>query len=339
MQDLDRRIIVITPIKNESWILKEFLSAASLYADHIIISDHSSTDNSIQIADTFPKATVIKTKFEKFAESERRDELLIAARQYGVNNLILSIDADEFLTPTLFTSGSLEQLKSQPIGTRFHVPLWNVRPGFDKYWSPGLTPIGFIDDGSNHPGKDAIHFPRIPQKKDAPSLELSKGGLLHLQFIQWDRMMSKHRWYKVWETINFPNKSAVEIFRRYDHMNILPKSALLELDPRHIDEYKEMGVNLKSLENAEKVFWWDAEVKKLVAKHGIKLFRFLDLKGLFTIAPIRVSISMVFFRMYLFITSPLHRYSYLLPLRLALIVLDKAFGRFFVPGNREFSKD
>lgn len=339
MQDSNRKIIVITPIKNESWILTEFLSATSLYADHIIVSDHSSTDDSVQIAESFPKAIVIKTKFEKFAESERRDELLIAARNHGANNLILSLDADEFLTPELVTPKHLEYLKNQPIGTRLHVPLWNVRPGFKKYWSPGLTPIGFIDDGSNHPGKDAIHFPRIPQKSGAPSLELSQGGLLHLQFIQWDRMTSKHRWYRVWETINFPKKSAVEIFRRYDHMNILPKSAFLDLDHRHIALYKEKGVDLESLEHADKLFWWDAEVEKLVAKHGIKLFRYLDLKGLVTIAPMRISISVVIFRMYLFITSPLHRHSYLFLLRLALIVLDKAFGRFFVPGHREFSKD
>lgn len=339
MQDLDRKIIVITPIKNEAWILHEFLSAVSIYADHIIVSDHASTDNSILIAESFPKATVIKTKFERFAESERRDELLIAARQYGANNLILSIDADEFLTPELVTSEYLKRIKSKPIGTRFHVPLWNVKPGFKKYWTPGLTPIGFIDDGSTHPGKDAIHFPRIPQKSGAPSLELALGGLLHLQFIQWDRMMSKHRWYQVWETINFPTKSAVEIFRRYDHMNILPKSAFLDLDPSHLGNYREMGVDLKSLEDAEKVFWWDAEVEKLIDKHGIKMFSYLDLKGLITTAPSRVSLSVLLFRLYLIVTSPLHKLSYLFPLRLALIVLDKAFGRFFVSGNREFSKD
>lgn len=339
MQDLDRKIIVITPIKNEAWILDEFLSAVSIYADHIIVSDHASTDNSIRIAESFTKATVIKTKFEKFAESERRDELLTAARAFGENNLILSIDADEFLTPNLITPESLGELKSQPIGTRFHVPLWNVKPGFNRYWTPGLTPIGFVDDGSNHPGKDAIHFPRIPQKSGAPALELSQGGLLHLQFIQWDRMMSKHRWYQVWETINFPAKSPVEIFRRYDHMNILPKSAFLDLEPSHLENYREMGVDLKSLEDAERVFWWDAEVENLLSKHGIQKFRFLDLKGLTKIAPSRVSLSVLLFRLYLSLTFPLHKYSYLFPLRLALIVLDKAFGRFFVSGKREFPKD
>lgn len=337
MQDKNRKVIVIAPVKNESWILREFLKATSLYADHIIVSDHASTDDTIQIAESFPKVTVIRTKFEKFAESERRDELLAAARRFGVNNLILSIDADEFLTPGLVAQSSLAQLKSQPVGTRFHVPLWNVRPGFKKYWSPGLTPVGFVDDGSNHPGGDAIHFPRIPQKVGAPSQTLTDGGLLHLQFIQWDRMESKHRWYQVWETINFPNKSAVDIFRRYDHMNILPKSAFLNLDPGHINAYMELGVDLLSLENANKNFWWDAEVEKLIAEHGIKRFKYLDLSGLSISRFQRVAFSRILFNLYLLITSALHRHSYIFLLRLTLILIDKTLGRFFVSRERTVS--
>ena len=42
------KLIVITPVKNESWILEKFLTFTSLWADYIIIADQNSTDNSIE---------------------------------------------------------------------------------------------------------------------------------------------------------------------------------------------------------------------------------------------------------------------------------------------------
>lgn len=334
MQGINRKIVVITPIKNESWILRDFLTAISSFADHIVISDHDSTDDSSDIAKTFPKVELLTTKFRKFAESERRDELLEVARKYGENNLILSIDADEFLTPNLITPQTLNAIKDLEVGTRIHVPLWNVRPDFKEFWTPGLTPIGFIDDGTNHPGKDAIHFPRIPQKTGAKSIELVDGGLLHLQFIQWDRMQSKHRWYQVWETINFPKKSAVDIFRRYDHMNVLPKSAFRKLPPENIDNYLQIGVNLRSLQNAEKKFWWDSEVIEIISKHGLRKFEFLNLDGLDLPEKQIVSLRVLGFKTYLLLTSPMHKRSYWFPLRILLHGLDKFFGPLFVSKSK-----
>ena len=46
MKDLPK-IIVVTPIKNEDWILDRFLSVTSQFADLIIIADQNSTDKSM----------------------------------------------------------------------------------------------------------------------------------------------------------------------------------------------------------------------------------------------------------------------------------------------------
>lgn len=333
MDTEQRKIIVITPVKNESWILPHFIEAASIYADQIIISDHMSTDNSVEIAKKYPKVTVIYSTHEKYAEAERRNELLIAARKFGENNLVLAIDADEFLSPTLFSKERLQELKSQKIGTRFFVPLWNIKPGYKQYWNPGMTPVGFIDDGAIHDENNKIHFPRIPQNPALPSVNLDSDALLHLQFIQWDRMESKHRWYKVWETINFPNKSPIDIFRRYDHMNILPESSFRDFPTKWLAEFERHGVDLRELETSPKNFWWDEEVMVLIAQHGLARFRYLDLTNLPKSPDFKLNLIQKFqadcFRAYLWLTKPIHQRSHFWPLRLGLRAVDKVIGVFF----------
>ena len=52
-------IIVITPVRNEAWVLRAFLEATSLWADYIIIADQMSTDGSREIAKKYPKVVLI----------------------------------------------------------------------------------------------------------------------------------------------------------------------------------------------------------------------------------------------------------------------------------------
>ena len=42
-------LVVLTPVRNEAWVLHAFLKATSLWADHIIIADQMSTDGSRDI--------------------------------------------------------------------------------------------------------------------------------------------------------------------------------------------------------------------------------------------------------------------------------------------------
>ena len=46
--------VVMTPVRNEAWVLRAFLEATSLWADYIIIADQMSTDGSREIAGNSP---------------------------------------------------------------------------------------------------------------------------------------------------------------------------------------------------------------------------------------------------------------------------------------------
>jgi hypothetical protein len=51
-----RKIIGVTPVKNEEWLLERFLAVTSRFADHINVADQQSTDGSRSTARTSPRS-------------------------------------------------------------------------------------------------------------------------------------------------------------------------------------------------------------------------------------------------------------------------------------------
>src|SRR2546425_10654486 len=77
------RVVVVTPVRNEAWILERFLSVTSRFADHIIVADQRSSDDSRAICSRYPKVTVIDNPTDEFNERDRQLLLLRQARALG----------------------------------------------------------------------------------------------------------------------------------------------------------------------------------------------------------------------------------------------------------------
>src|SRR5215510_5602039 len=197
-------IICLTPIKNEGWILDRFLQCASLWADHIIVADQMSDDNSREIARSYPKVELIDNPSPTYNEVDRQKLLLNAARSFSGPRLLLALDADEMLTANFLTSPEWKSVLEAPMGTVFYFTWANLLPGAQSYWSPSYAlPLGFMDDGSDHVGTK-IHSRRIPIPSGSREIKLQDIKVLHYQYTNWERMESKHRWYQCWERRNNP---------------------------------------------------------------------------------------------------------------------------------------
>lgn len=318
---------MICPVKNESWILSTFLDFVSKFADHIIIGDHFSTDDSREIALRFPKVHLIRASKESFSEASRRNELLLNARNYGDNNLIISLDADELLTPNFWTPENLECLKSKPTGTRFALSHLNVLPGWTKYWAVPMAPIAFVDDGDIHDPSLKIHFPRIPNNSSGQTIQLPDSGIIHLQYVDWARMESKHAWYRVWERINFPEKSQLEIVRRYSHMYFVPDWRFRRVPESWFGAFRDIGIDLKIIGDSKSTYWWDEEVEKLISSHPALDFSLLRVVG-DSQESVQSSLETKF-RKYIRSTSLLAKFSWILPVRLLLRLVDQFNSRRF----------
>ena len=91
-------VICVVPVKNEAWILKNFIECASFWADYIIIGDHDSSDNSAKIAQLYDRVIVIPIHDRSLDRGNRRKILIDAARKILGRRLIFTLDSDEMIS-------------------------------------------------------------------------------------------------------------------------------------------------------------------------------------------------------------------------------------------------
>jgi hypothetical protein len=265
--------LCLTPMRNEAWIVRQFLAANSFWADRIVVADQGSTDGTLEELRRDPKVDLVINDSPKFDESHRQRILLDRARTTGGKRLLVGLDADEALSANCMRSKSWRKLNDARPGTIVRFRWVNILPGFQEAWIPP-QPIscGFVDDGSNHEGR-RIHSPRVPNPAGAPTIDLDDVVVLHFQYVLWERMASKQRWYQAWEYTKHQEKSPLEIFREYHHMRgSWGRGEIHPVQPQWLEGYEAQGISFRSL-RCEPVTWWDREVAQLLCDHGPTHFR------------------------------------------------------------------
>ena len=267
-------LICLTPVKNEAWILERFLRCASEWADHIVIADQQSDDASRAIAAGFPKVVLIDNNSPAYDEGSRQRLLIDAARKLPSSGrrIFIALDADEMLSANWCDSSEWHSILTAPPGTVVRFEWVNLLPGFETCWIPADdVPFGFVDDGASHRG-DAIHSTRVPTRPSSPVLRLRDIRVLHYQYVAWQRMSSKQRWYQCWERVNHPGKRATAIFRQYHGMHARPTEEIHPFQPAWVENYERAGVDMRTVE-AEDGTWWDRDIIRLMSEYGPDYFR------------------------------------------------------------------
>jgi len=275
--NIDRpSIICLTPVKNEAWILDRFLKAASLWADLIIIADQMSTDGSRDIAKRYPKVVLIDNNNPTYDEQSRQKLLINEARKIKGPRLLITLDADEIFTPNIFKSSEWQTILNSKPGTVFYFRWANLRPEIQTMWLGGFSPWGYMDDGFDHQSADKIHSTRIPIPINNDSIYINEIKVIHFQYIAWERMQSKHRWYECFEAIHYPNKKAVDIFRMYHHMYEISVNHTIPTPQSWFEDYNDLGIDISSTYH-EKNLWWDEQVLENIEKYGASYFKKLSI--------------------------------------------------------------
>ncbi|HUJ72769.1 MAG TPA: glycosyltransferase family 2 protein [Verrucomicrobiae bacterium] len=266
--------ICLTPTRNEAWIIRPFLAAARCWANHIVVADQGSTDGTLEQLRATPGVDVVINDLPSFDEIHRQRLLLRRARQIEGKRILIALDADEVLSANCAASSEWGRISEAPAGTILRFRWVNILPGFQRAWIPHeRLPCGFVDDGSEHPGINRIHNPRLPCPADAPVMDLDDIVVLHFQYVIWERMRSKQRWYQVWEHLNYPQKRPLDIFRQYNHMHgSWEKTEIHPVQPPWLEGYDRAGIDFRSLA-CEPVTWWDRAVVGFLCKHGPNHFR------------------------------------------------------------------
>ena len=278
--DTDQPVIFcLTPVKDERWILKQFLSHARKWADHIVVADQGSTDGSQSIAVNYPKTTLVDNSLGHYDEGARQRLLIETARTIPVEGrrIFVALDADEALSANWRTSPEWAELIQAKPGTVLAFKWVNLLPDSLRGWfSEEPIPFGFVDDGSLH-GGESIHSPRLPTPDGAPWIVFEDIKVLHYQYTDWARMKSKQRWYQCWERLNNPEKRAVTVFRQYHHMDAAKQRAV-DIDPQWLpdpDDKDSFGTDVSGV--GDGLYRWDSDVLDVLTEHGTANFRKLNI--------------------------------------------------------------
>jgi hypothetical protein len=277
-------VIALTPVRDEAWALPRFLASTALWADHIVIADQRSDDDSRAIAARHPKVTLVDNPGERYSEVERQRVLIDAARRFPAPRLLVALDADEILSANVLTSREWQAALLAPPGTAIELAKVELFGSVDHYIIQsaehlGMTfPFAYVDDGRPHESS-VLHACRVPQPRGERSrLRVKDVVVLHYQLLNTARQASKDRWYRCFERVHTPAKRVVEIERLYNWLARLdPARQLSPSRPEWTAAYRRAGIDVAGIDDPRAVFWWDWDILRLFARHGVAPFRHLDI--------------------------------------------------------------
>lgn len=281
----DTKIIITTLVKDEAWMLDRFLATCSVFADHIIVSDESTgLDNSLKIYKRYPKVILFHNAEVPVRGDIRRRFVFEEARKIPCDKrIIIAIDSDEILSANLLHSPEWQTVLAAEPGTLFHlqwVSLWkncNYYRVEAKYQFGGYNRQIWVDDGvSDIPviGYQEMHMAYNPLQAHT-HVYLNEIVCLHYQYCNWERMESKHRYYRAHEKADIGKLSDITIYRIYGHAH----SRKIEVKPSlscWFDGWTAMGIDMTSTVRDE-LTHFDISVLKLFGSHGVGYFLYQDL--------------------------------------------------------------
>lgn len=284
MSEMNRPLLVVVSIvRNEAWVLDAFLSAASLWADMIIIADQMSTDGSREIYKRYPKVHVIDNDMPNMHQAVSRRLVLNEARRIlngNTNAVLFALDADEILEGDFMHSEAWDKIIHSRPNDCFEWSWMNLSPGdATRYNVP--TPYYWAVHVSEQVWEGQfpdinIHEWRLPFPSPYDN-EIVLNNFYSLHYGQYNikRGKNKSRFYQVNSLEDEERYNFVNIYRQYHSVDkteafIVPEDAYAY--------YKQNGLDILSMLNLEDDgAHYTKEIKSYFAKNGIAKYAMLDI--------------------------------------------------------------
>ena len=281
------RLIALMPVRNEAWILGLSLRVALRWCDGIVVLDHASTDGTAGILDAAraefgDRVTVLHEADPAWSEMAHRQRLLETGRAAGGTHFAI-VDADEVLTGNLLqrVRATVELLTPGHYLTAGMPCMWRSLDAFrtdGRIWArredlalafADSLEIAWLSGGYDH------HHRHPHGSKPQRRLPFGVGGVMHLQWASWRRLVAKHARYKMMERLKYPEKSVLEIDRMYS-LALDERGLTVEQAPA---EWWAPYEDLRQYVDLSAEPWHEGECKRLWIAHGAEAFRGLDLFG------------------------------------------------------------
>ena len=224
------KIIALLPVKNEKWILQTTIPQLKKFVDEIIALDGGSGDESVNMLIRHG-VQVLQQDKSVVNYSSWRQTLLDAGRAAGGTHFVW-LDADEAFTTNFLTSGGgfRKRLAKMLPGEKLSLQwlcLWKSPYTYrddTSIWSNLYKDFVVCDDGKIGFGTTMLHEGRTPGPNEInasgrtksmwTSVPLIEGGVLHFQFVPFQKFQMKQAFQRCRE-YSLGNGSARRINNKY----------------------------------------------------------------------------------------------------------------------------
>ncbi len=292
------QLIVLTPVRNEAWVLRAFLSATSLWADKIIVADQMSSDGSreiykeylnhqlLQHRERHCELIVIDNDRTEMHQAATRRTLLNKAREIlngDTNAILFALDADEFLNGDFLHTEDWEKIiKSKPNDV-FCWRWMNLKEGdptkysdfVHYYWAVHVSDSMWEGDFPDN----FIHECRLPWPLNCTienEFNLDDLRSIHFARVNSLRQRNKERFYQVCSRASTDkHNNILYIYRMYHAEDNL---TYLNVPTSAYKTYTDAGIDIWSLTNlTDEGAYYTETVKKYFEKDGLLKYALLDI--------------------------------------------------------------
>ena len=275
-------LVVLTPVRNEAWVLRAFLEATSLWADYIIIADQMSTDGSREIAKEYPKVILIDNNRKEMHQAATRRLLFETSKKIEGDKLLFTLDADEFLSGDFIHTADWKRImESEPDDSfcwrwmnlkrnditkysTFQHYYWCVHESKDL-WN-GMFPDNFIHEW---------RLPWSPKADEKHKFLLDDFCSIHLARVNELRQRNKERFYQVSTVGQNPKKSRISLYRQY---HTEEKLEYMDVPSDAYCFYEEQGIDLwKYIDLNDEGEYYTSEILRYFQRDGMKKYALLDI--------------------------------------------------------------
>lgn len=298
--------IVMTPTRNEAWVIRAFLECNGLWADYIIIADQMSTDGTREIIAEYQErwntvlttpSTVHRTQYTvhnmhqcqlimidntnpEFNEAERQSMLVAKAREIaaGRDTLLWGLDADEILPANWQKTEDGQHILNSVKGDVFWFKWAQLAPDKKHYGDSVYYPWLFHDDGVEPHGNYVrnMHSMRIPYPiEEKQMFRVKDFRVLHCGLLDPMRIAAKNRFYQFvdWE---MNQRNAIILSRTY---------ATHRIENQIVDDQFELESEAIAfpfdfwslIELGAEHTWFDDYIYERLSKYPVKQLRKLDI--------------------------------------------------------------
>jgi len=271
------------PVRNEAWIIGRTLKSLMMFCDLAIVADQQSNDGTREIIREYGPRVILLDNLQEGHSTNTRISLLKAARDYDGHNFCICVDADEIMSPNILDPDVLARFTGVRRGTSVTIPwiqLWrspHLWRDDKSIWSSRWQSVAFKDDRLAEFGpirRPNDHNGRIP---GCPSnVQMDEVKLLHFQFVLFERMLSKQRWYRAREAIEIGPDRAYEINNYYCCTNDEREIRFSPSDPEWLGQWNAVGINLEEFKSSS-IYWYDIEVLRYLRRWGTSYFAPIDI--------------------------------------------------------------